>query len=185
MIDINIKLGDGDEYAYINATSIDKLNELVKFLNELFGVSTELKLCEKVQHEIKAIPSSYSGKTTIKVGPVIFPDGKTGYFHVPHGMRGMRKLNMTWEEANNFCEENGFSLPTKEELDLMIKYKDLIDISDQSLGGKFSDINTDWIWSSSEYNSDAAWAQSPSDGNQIYRNKSGGYWVVPFKRVNS
>ena len=72
----------------------------------------------------------------------------------------------------------------KEELDLIIKHKDLIDSVDPSTTGKFSDID-DYIWSSSESDSYYAWIQSPSDGNQNNSNKNHDYWVVPFMRINS
>ena len=77
----------------------------------------------------------------------------------------------------------GYRLPTKEELDLIIQYKDLIDSVDPSTTGKFSDIGGEWIWSSSECPSTTAWIQIPSDGAQDYDDKTGDYWVVPFRRV--
>ena len=125
----------------------------------------------------------YNGKSTIKIGPIIFPDGTFDYFHVPVG--NLREPECDWISAIQFYEKTGFCFPNKEELNLIIKYKDIIDASDQSSQGKFSDIGNDWIWSSTKCGSDSAWSQRASDGTQYPSPESAKCWIVPFIRTNS
>lgn len=64
---------------------------------------------------------------------------------------------MNWHDANKACEAlgKGWRLPTKEELELLYKNKNKI-------GGFVSD----YYWSSSEANKNAAWKQDFDYGNQ-------------------
>jgi hypothetical protein len=65
---------------------------------------------------------------------------------------------MTWEEANQACENlgNDWRLPNKDELEAM--YGQL----HRQRKGNFSKYN--FYWSSSEYNADNAWAFGINDG---------------------
>ena len=180
-LSFNINLDD-DNYCRINVTSVENLNKIT----ECFRKTCEGMTCisdAQIESEIKPIAKLCRSvdDEAVKVGPVKFNDGKVGHFYVKIG--NLRIRNMTWKDAVNSCELSEFSLPTKEELDLIIKHKDLIDSVDPSEEGKFSDIGDDYIWSSSEYNSYIAWVQRPSDGNQDDDGKFCDYWVVPFMRV--
>ena len=180
-LSFNINLDD-DNYGRIYVTSVENLNKIV----ECFRKTCEGMTCiseAQIESEIK--PTAKLCRSVddeaVKIGPVKFNDGKIGYFYVKIG--DLRTQSMTWKDAVNSCELSEFRLPTKEELDLIIKHKDLIDSVDPSEKGTFSYIDKDWIWSSSEYSSNLAWVQRPSDGVQDGGNKGTDYWVVPFMRV--
>ena len=177
-VDFDVDL-DNDNYGRINisATSVKNLNEI---FNKFGKIIDEMNI--KDEPSPKGLTAEMARfKNEIRVGPVKFNDGKTGYFYVKIG--NFRHPNMTWEDAMYELEYSGFSVPNKDELDLIIRYKDLIDSIDTSEKGKFSDIGSGWIWSSSEYNSGYAWIQKPSDGSQCNYNKGYACWLVPFMRV--
>ena len=177
-VDFDVDL-DNDNYGRINisATSVKNLNEI---FNKFGKIIDEMNI--KDEPSPKGLTAEMARfKNEIRVGPVKFNDGKTGYFYVKIG--NFRHPNMTWEDAMYELEYSGFSVPNKDELDLIIKHKDLIDSVDPSTRGKFSDIGNDWIWSSSECTSNAAWVQRPSDGHQGGNGKNLDGWVVPFMRV--
>ena len=179
-VDFDVDL-DNDNYGRINisATSVKNLNEIFNKFGKIIG---EMNI--KDEPSPKGLTAEMARfKNEIGVGPVKFNDGKTGYFYVKIG--NFRHPNMTWEDAMYELEYSGFSVPNKDELDLIIKHKDLIDSVDESASGKFSDIGDDYIWSSSECGSDGAWVQRPSDGVQGTSVKYGDWWVVPFMRINS
>ena len=116
----------------------------------------------------------------IKLGPLLFKNGETKHLLLSPGSE---RVVLSWDNAVKYCGSKTEFLPTEEELRLIIKYKDLIDLVDPSEKGKFSDIDKDWIWSSSEYGYNTAWIQSPSGGYQHSGNKTNCYWVIPVMRV--
>ena len=182
-LSFNINLDD-DNYGRIYVTSVENLNKIV----ECFRKTCEGMTCIKGDKEtpiddMSMVSARKIHRCEIEVGPVTFEDGTSGKFIV---LAGHLRTKTSFESAKEHCAMNiGFRLPTKEELDLIIKHKDLIDSVDLSSKGKFSDIGNDWIWSSSEYNSDRAWIQRPSGGYQDGGNKSADFWVIPFMRVDS
>ena len=174
---INIKIGDEKDYAVINATNVDELHKLIDFLNSSFGVNNS-----KPYKNLKpyAVLSEYNKVQTVKVGPIVFSDGKIGYFHTPVSNSRDR---LKWREAFEYCESMGFFLPNKEQLELLIKYKDLIDDCDNAkVNRKFKDLENDWFWSSDESNAEEAWIQNPS-GTTSHSFKYINRWAIAFKRV--
>ena len=175
MIQTTISLDD-DNYLSVNANSTEKLRELIIKLNKLFPPETQIEReTLPTNQEVTAVKTSGE----IKIGPVVFPDGTTGYFQISVGDD---RVKLPWEAAKLYCANKGCFLPTKDELDLIIKHKDYIDKVDTSTHSKLYAIGDSYIWSSSEYVSNYAWIQRPSDGNQDDDVKSNDYWVVPFKR---
>ena len=183
-INFNIDLDDNNYGRInINTTSIDKLNNILKVFKKTIG---ELPYNQNNKYEFPLLPSAkldnYGLFTTIKVGPVIFPDGETGYFHTPVSS-WRHKTN--WDHAKEYCESIGFFLPTKEELDLLIKYKHLIDFTDIStIERAFKDIENEWCWSSSEFDSNYIYIQRPLDGYTNHSIKSSKYWAIPFRKID-
>ena len=181
-LSFNINLDD-DNYGRIYVTSVENLNKIV----ECFIKTRDGMTCIKGDKEtpidgMSMVSARKIHRCEIEVGPVTFEDGTSGKFIV---LAGHLRTKTSFESAKEHCAMNiGFRLPTKEELDLIIKHKDLIDSVDESASGKFSDIDDDYIWYSSEYYSNTAWIQRPSDGYRPYT-KTGDYWVVPFMRINS
>ena len=181
-MEISVRIGSDDDYARLNVTSIKKLNELMELLNTLGNKDKVLAKYTEPEPEPTAELIISKGINVILVSSVVFPDGGIGSFYVPSG--SFRK-ELNWADAVKFSKKtnDGAHLPTLDELNLIIKHKDLIDSADESKSGKFSDIDNKYIWTSSESNSDYAWIQRPSDGNQTYTNKNNGSWVVPFRRL--
>ena len=180
-LSFNINLDD-DNYGRIYVTSVENLNKIVEcFIKTRDGVTSIKEDKETPIDGMSMVSVRRIHRCEIEVGPVTFEDGTSGKFIV---LAGHLRTKTSFESAKEHCAMNmGFSLPTKEELDLIIKHKDLIDSVDPSSKGKFSDIGNDWIWSSSEYNSGCAWIQKPSDGSQCNYNKGYTCWLVPFMRV--
>ena len=168
---------DGNNYGCINidATSIENLNKIFR----LFKKTVEE--ISKNDQTGSLIQARKIHRYEIEIGPVKFDDGSFGKFIV---LGGHLRTKTHLEDAKKHCEMNaGFRLPTKEELDLIIQHRHLIDSVDESASGKFSDISDDWIWSSTEYLSKYAWVRSHC--YQGTNDKTNDCWVVPFKRINS
>ena len=178
-VDFDVDL-DNDNYGrlIINAGSVKNLNEI---FNKFRKIIDEMSVKDESSPKQGLTAEMTRFKNEIRVGPVKFDDGKTGYFYVKIG--NFRRPNMTWEDAMYELEYSGFSVPTKEELAFLFKYKDLIDSVDLSPRGKFSDIGNDWIWTSTECGPNTAWLQRPSDGNTGTSVKTRNYWLIPFMRV--
>jgi hypothetical protein len=88
--------------------------------------------------------------------------------------------------CNNFIFEghSDFFLPNKQQLATIIANKNIIDAADETTGSKFSDIYTDYIWTSSEHSNFDAWNQRPKDGLQNYGSKNTQHWVIPCRAVD-
>ena len=66
---------------------------------------------------------------------------------------------MDWEEAKEWCEEQGGRLPTR--LELLHAYED-----------KIEGFKADYYWSATEYGTTSAWRQSFDTGIQLSYHKS-------------
>ena len=82
-------------------------------------------------------------------------------------------------------ETDKSTLPTKDELnEIYLKLQELIQIQEACELPSLRQILDDsypLVWSSTEYNSNYAWSQRMSDGNQ-FNDKFLDYWVVPTRR---
>lgn len=81
---------------------------------------------------------------------------------------------MPWEEAKKACASlgEGWRLPTRVELLLMYENKNVV--------GGFANNS---YWSSTEYDSNFAWRQNFSNGNQFNGNKNFNYYVRAVKTI--
>jgi hypothetical protein len=80
-----------------------------------------------------------------------------------------------WEDAKKLCEDlgDGWRLPTREELHIMWLHRDYI-----------TGFAAAFYWSSSEYNSFAAWYQYFDDGLQYYSYKVNTYYVRAVRALS-
>lgn len=147
-------------------------------VKDFFNKQKDLRVFKEHKKEVTA--TFVNGN--IKLGPFTFKNDETKYLLITPGSE---RVVLPWKDAVKYCDSKNRFLPTKDELNLIIQYKDLIDSVDPSTIGKFSDIGDGWIWSSSEYNPGIAWVQRPSGGYHVGGNKFDDYWVVPFRRVLS
>ena len=86
----------------------------------------------------------------------------------------MNVLSLTFDEAKNYIDGD-LSLPTKEELDFIIRHKEELE--------KFIYIkNFEWYWTSEEYDEISAWAIRTSDGLVDVEEKSNSCFAIPVKR---
>jgi hypothetical protein len=106
--------------------------------------------------------------------------------------------NFTDADAAQYCYDNGYFLPNKEELNLIYNNADLIDNSDTSGGtnllgsiasGTVTDTDNGYsgteAWTSTEYDAYLTWARSFTDGAQDTLSKYQVRWVIPVRRVLS
>ena len=163
--------------------SISNIRDKEDF-HHLNTTSTQLKYTYELPLEFinrKKCSINFSKETDIiKIGPIPFDEECIGHFYVPIGSL---RIKTNWANAIQYCKSIDFLLPNIKELDIIIKYKDMIDSIDPSINGKFSDIGQDWCWSSSESRSYGVWIQSPFDSKQIEDGKLYDYWAIPFKKV--
>jgi hypothetical protein len=94
--------------------------------------------------------------------------------------------------AANYCYNlnfegcTDFQLPTKEELKLGIKHRDLIDSYDESNINKFTQIKNDYgVWSSSSYNRYHSWLWHFDSSKFRSCTRDSLEWVIPVRRVDT
>ena len=109
-------------------------------------------------------PKSNNDYKNIVGNPVKIGNLEVAQYNFP------QKLN--WEDAKKACTKlgKGWTLPTKDELNILYQNRYKI------IG--FADY---FYWSSSEYDHSYAWYQSFYDGDQDYYEKHTTYYVRPIR----
>lgn len=87
---------------------------------------------------------------------------------------------MTYDEAQEYAEDNKCHIPTIDQLTFTYLYKDKVNDAIKAAGGEpFKD--DDYYWSSSEYVSTVSWILSMGYGYRFYDRKKYGYYVRSFQ----
>ena len=115
-----------------------------------------------------------------KVGDILAVNGELGVVFVvtPDGQHGkvmsVTEINCNWHDAKSWSLNlgNGWKLPTKDELLMICKNKDAINLSLQTIGYNLLGVESYWSSDVCENHEPGAWIVGMRNGNTYRYNKS-------------